>query len=62
METLIIVVAAPIINILVEYAKKKRGFDGKVTLVLVSMCLAVIYLGLKTFLPDELEANVTEFI
>jgi hypothetical protein len=41
---------------------KKKGLDGKVSLLVMSVVLAVLYSLFRFFVPNELQATTTEFV
>ena len=62
MEILLALVAAPIMNFVIERAKTKWSLKWEVVLVAVALLIWVVYVSFQTIVPDVLEAKVNEFV
>ena len=62
METLAIIVAAPVITILTQRAKDKWWRDTKLTVVAVCCVVGALYVGFQRIAPQWLEDELREFI
>jgi len=61
MEAFFVLFCVPVLNYFVMRGKKK-GLDGKVSLLVMSVVLAVLYSLFRFFVPNELQATTTEFV
>lgn len=62
MEILTTVIAIPLVNFLVDWAKKKFNLSWEVTLVIVSLFIWALYTLLKTYSPETFIEEAHEFV
>ena len=62
MEYLLIILAIPVINWLVQLGKKHLNLSGKIILVLVSIWVWALYTLFQRIAPATLQATVVEFV
>lgn len=62
MDILITVIAIPLINWLVEWAKTKYDIDWKIVLVIVSLIVWAIYAIFQFYVPETFQQDVIAFM
>jgi len=62
METVLVIIAVPLMNYLVNLLKNKSNLSGEISLVVMCFVFGLVYTGFQYAIPDVLQKEIMSFV